>query len=225
VANLLRRGPKTEINIIVPYTQNWGANVREPSLGPGSQAATFGGLGDILLTGKYQLLKETWARPVVTATAKVNFPTGHHLNLSPGKLGLDQLGAGAYAFTVGFDLAKYLPALNLKLYGNFWYTLSTTGTLNRTRVHNRDQVTVNLAAECPLSQRWVALVEVYQTWDAGTLLGPRSQKAPVALLGFLPGIEYLLSPKWNFEVGVAVDSAGKNSVFKYTPIFTVIYNF
>ncbi len=215
----------TEINLIVPYIQNWGANVREPSLGPGSHAATFGGLGDLKLTGKYQLLEETWYRPVVTATAKVTFPTGHHLHFNPARLGFDQLGAGAYALTMGFDLAKYLPALNLKLYGNFWYTLSTTDTLDRTRVHNRDQVTVNLAAEYPLSRRWVALVEIYQTWDGGTLVGPRSQQAPVALLGFLPGLEYILSPKWNFEVGVAVDSAGKNSVFQYTPIFTVIYNF
>jgi hypothetical protein len=217
--------PNTEINIIVPYIQNWGANVQDPSLGPGSHAATFGGLGDILLTGKYQLLEENWYRPVVSATAKINFPTGHHLNFNPARLGLDQLGAGASAVTLGFDLAKYLPALNLKLYGNFFYTLSTTDTLDRTRVHNRDQVTVNLAAEYPLSRRWVALVEVYQSWDAGTLLGPRSQQPPVALLGFLPGIEYLLSPKWNFELGVAIDLAGKNTAFKYTPILTVIYNF
>lgn len=215
----------TEINCLVPYNQNWGAHVRDPSLGPGSRAATFGGLGDILLTGKYQLLEETWYRPVVTATAKVNFPTGHHLNFNPAKLGLDQLGAGAYAFTLGFDLAKYLPALNLKLYGNLWYALSATDTLDRTRVHNRDQVTVNLAAEYPLSRRWVALVEVYQQWEGGTLLGPRSQQAPVALLGLLPGIEYLLSPKWNFELGVSIDLAGKNTAFKYTPIFTMIYNF
>ncbi len=217
--------PNTEINLIVPYIQNWGAHVRDPSLGPGSHAATFGGLGDILLTGKYQLLEETWYRPVVTATAKVNFPTGHHLHFNPARLGLDQLGAGAYAFTLGFDVAKYLPALNLRLYGNFWYALSATDTLDRTRVHKRDQVTVNLAAEYPLSRRWVALVEVYQTWNAGTLLGPGSQQAPVALLGFLPGIEYLLSPKWNFELGVAIDLAGKNTTFKYTPIFTMIYNF
>jgi hypothetical protein len=214
-----------EINVIVPYIQNWGANVREPSLGPGSHAATFGGLGDLKLTGKYQLLEETWYRPLVSATAKVTFPTGHHLHFNPARLGLDQLGAGAYAFTLGFDVEKYLPALNLKLYGNFWYTLATTDTLDRTRVHNRDQVTINLAAEYPLSQRWVALVEIYQTWDGGTLLGPRSHQGPVALLGFLPGLEYLLNPSWYFEVGVSVDSAGKNTAFKYTPIVTVIYNF
>jgi hypothetical protein len=215
----------TEINLIVPYNQNWGANVREPDLGPGSRAAAFGGLGDIILTGKYQLLEETWRRPVVTATAKVNFPTGHHLNFNPARLGLDRLGAGAYAFTLGFDLKKYLPALNLQLYGNFWYTVSTTATVDRSRVHNRDLVTVNLAAEYPLSPRWVALLEVYQQWEGGALLGPRSHQPPGALLGFLPGIEYLPSPKWNFELGVALDVAGKNRDFKYTPILTVIYNF
>jgi len=180
--------PNTEINIIVPYLQNWGSHVRAPNLGPGSHAATFGGLGDIELAGKYLILEEDWHRPLATATAKLTFPSGHHRHFNPARLGLDQLGAGAYSWTMGLDLAKYLPALNLKLYGNLFYALSTTGTLDRIRVHKRDQVTVNLAAEYPLGRRWVALVEVYQAWEAGTMLGPRSPQAPVGLVGFLPGI-------------------------------------
>ena len=42
----------------------------------------------------------------MTGHFAVVFPTGHHAPLNPGRLGTDDLGSGAYSFTVGLDLSK-----------------------------------------------------------------------------------------------------------------------
>ena len=46
-----------EVFAVVPYLNNWANSVKEP--GPnGERSARFGGLGDVNLTMKYQLLEE-----------------------------------------------------------------------------------------------------------------------------------------------------------------------
>ena len=49
------------------------------------------------------------------------------------------------------------------------------------RNHPRDFVTVNLAAEYPLTKKWVALLELTSTWDAGRMFGPKANLQPTAL--------------------------------------------
>jgi hypothetical protein len=49
----------------------------------------------------------------------------------------------------------------------------------------------------------------------------RSHEPCGILMGLMPGIEYVVNPRWAFELGVALDLAGKNSLYGYTPIFTV----
>jgi hypothetical protein len=44
-------------------------------------------------------------------------------------------------------------------------------------------------------------------------------------MGLLPGIEYVFDSRWSCELGVALDLAGKNSLYGYTPIFTVIMTY
>lgn len=222
--------PRTEVFLVASLLQNWASQVEVAGPG-GSRAASFTGLGDIYCEGKYQLLEETAWRPAVSAIFGVNIPSGHHFRLNPGRLGTDALGSGTLAFTPGINSAKWLGPVCL--YANLWYSFSNrdpgevanqqTGPLLQS-VHGRDQVTGNLAAEWVLTDRWVALLEFYSTWDVGPLF--RRSRGPLgALLGVLPGIEYIFNPRWAAALGVALDLAGKNSAYAYTPIFTVQVNF
>jgi hypothetical protein len=213
-----------EAYAIVPVIVNWAGGVTSAP----SREASFGGLGDIFLAFKYQLLAETACRPTVTALLGADFPTGHHFRLKPARLGTDALGTGTYALVLGTNLSKWLNPFYL--HANLWYSIpfSNPGTVANQQsgplqvsVHGRDQITWNLAAEWVLTPRWVLLLEFYSTWDVGPLF--RTSPEPrSALLGVLPGLECNLSAHWAWEVGVAVDLAGKYSFANVTPIFTVI---
>jgi hypothetical protein len=220
-----------EVYAVIPYIHNWAGNVGEP--GPnGERHADFGGLGDISLTFKYRLLEETQVAPTVSAIFTPTFPSGHFRHLNPGRLGTDAIGAGTYAFTTGFNVSKYLKPFIL--YGNFWYTFQTDYTTDEMdedgnpihrRNHPRDFVTVNLAAEYPIIGKWVALVELTSTWDAGRIIGPKADMAPTALLSVLPGIEYMATDKFSLALGVQFDLAGKDTTTNITPLFSMVYAF
>jgi hypothetical protein len=235
---------KLEVYVVVPYLHNWASNVNEP--GPrGERNAAFGGLGDINLTLKYQLIPEGPVAPAVSAIFSPTFPTGHFRHLNPGRLGADLLGGGSYAFTTGLNASKYLKPFIV--YGNLWYTMSTAYSSNEdrsplvrddngdlvegdavsTRIRNypRDYVTVNLAAEYPITKKWVALVELVSTWDAGRLVGHKANLAPSALLSVVPGIEYMASDKFSLALGVQIDLAGKDATANVTPLLSMVYAF
>jgi hypothetical protein len=227
----LTYGPveNVEVYATIPAIQNWAGRVNDPVAG--NRAADFGGLGDILLVGKYQLFPETDWRPAITPTIKVTFPTGHAAGLNPGRLGTDDLGGGAYVFSPGLLLSKWLRPFYL--YANLLYGVPTSAPPRVTQgefgpllspVLHRGQLTGNLAVEWVLSPRWVALLEFYSSWEVGPLIGQRAGP-PAALLGVLPGVEFILSPRWNLEAGVALDLAGKNSTPNLTPIVTATFNF
>jgi hypothetical protein len=220
-----------EVYTVIPYIHNWAGSVTEP--GPrGERSADFGGLGDISLTLKYRLVEEGPVAPTVSAIFTPTFPSGHFRQLNPGRLGTDAIGGGAYAFTTGFNLSKYLKPFIL--YGNFWYTMQTdyatteveeTGTGVERGNHPRDFVTVNLAAEYPITKKWVALLELTSTWDAGRLIGPKANVDPSALLSVLPGIEYMATEKFSLALGVNFDLAGKDTATNITPLLSMVYLF
>jgi len=239
-----------EVFVAVPYNQNWANNVNEP--GPnGERSADFGGVGDVNLTFKYRLVEETETKPTVTALFATNFPTGHFRHFNPGRLGTDEIGGGVFAFTSGLNLSKYVRPFIF--YGNLWYTMQTaytsredrsplapllgengvaTGELEEgdprpTNVRNypRDIITVNLAAEYPLTKKWVALLELTSVWDGGRLFGHRANTAPGALLSVVPGIEYMATEKFSLALGVNVDLIGKNTGAAVTPLLSMVYAF
>jgi hypothetical protein len=220
-----------EVYVVMPYIHNWANNVQEP--GPrGERAADFGSLGDINLTLKYQLVPEGPVAPTVSAIFSPTFPSGHFRHLNPGRLNTDAIGGGTYAFTAGLNASKYLKPFIL--YGNLWYTLQTDyrtddvdeeGNPVTRRNHPRDYVTVNLAAEYPLTQKWIALVELTSTWDGGRLIGPKANSAPTALLSFLPGIEYMATDKFSLALGVNLDLLGKDTTANITPLLSMVYAF
>jgi len=220
-----------EVYTVIPYIHNWAGNVDEP--GPrGERNAAFGGIGDISLTFKYRLVEEGPAVPTVSALFTPTFPSGHFRHLNPGRLGADAIGGGTYAFTTGFNVSKYLRPFIF--YGNLWYTFQTdyrtdavdeSGNPIERRNHPRDFVTVNLAAEYPLTKKWVALLELTSTWDAGRMVGPKANADPTALLSLLPGIEYMATDKFSLALGVNIDLAGKNTNANITPLLSMVYAF
>ena len=238
-----------EVFAVIPYIHNWAGSVQEP--GPrGERTADFGGLGDINLTFKYRLVEETEAAPTVSAIFSPTFPSGHFRHLNPGRLGTDQLGSGSYNFTTGLNVSKYLSPFIV--YGNLWYRMGTayTGNANRcplgrdengelvqgepvsTRVRNypRDFVTVNLAAEYPMTKKWIALMELTSTWDGGRLIGHKANVAPTPLLNLVPlsivpGIEYMATDKFSLALGVKIDLAGKSAPANIAPVLSMAYAF
>jgi hypothetical protein len=219
-----------EIYAQIPFIHNWADHVQDAGA-PENRAAGFSGVGDLAVTLKYQLLEETARRPTVSAIFTTDFPTGHHFRTNPARLGMDVLGAGAYAWTFGANLSKWLGPVYL--YSNLWYSISSrepgvsphlVANPLMVPVLGRDLVTWNLAAELPLTAPWVALLEFYSAWEVGPLCR-RPHEPPSVLMGLLPGIEYVFNSRWSCELGVAVDLAGKNSLFGYTPIFTVIMTY
>jgi hypothetical protein len=220
-----------EVYTVIPYIHNWANNVDIP--GPGEErAANFGGLGDISLTFKYRLVEETQALPTVSAIFTPTFPSGHFRRLNPGLLEADAIGGGAYVFTTGLNLSKYLKPFIF--YGNFWYSMQTAsdtrgedenGNSCNIRNYPRDFVTVNLAAEYPITPKWVACLELTSTWDGGRLFGHQANLPPTALLSLAPEIEYMATDKFSLSLGVNFDLAGKNNAANITPLFSMVYAF
>jgi hypothetical protein len=221
--------PRTEAFLVIPYVHNWARGVQPPGR-PGEGAADFGGLGDINLTLKYLLREETSLFPAVTGLASVNFPTGHHRPLNPARLGTDALGCGAYIFTGGVNFFKKL--LPLEFYGNLWYSVPTAAPGDNPSVGSvvkttpgRDFVTANCAVEYILSRRFDLLLEVYSQWETSRVLAHHPGSSPAVLMGLLPGVEFIYSPRWTSALGVAIDLVGKNNDRKITPMFTIVHNF
>lgn len=220
-----------EVFAVVPYIHNWAGDVNVP--GPkGERSANSGGIGDVSLTWKYQLVKETETIPTVTLQFTTDFPTGRYRRPNPARLGTDVIGGGSYVFTTGFDLSKCLKPF--VLYANVWYSMGTAysqrgedenGIGLDQRIYPRDVVTVNLAAEYIITPKWIALFEVLSSYGTGRLFGQKANVPPEALISVLPGIEYMHSEKLGFALGVQVDVLGKNTEAAVTPLCSLVYQF
>ena len=209
-----------EVYTVIPYIHNWAGNVDVP--GPNEErSANSGGLGDITLTFKYRLVAETEALPTVSAIFTPTFPSGHFSDLNPALLGTDRLGHGAYVLTPGLNLSKYVAPF--VFYGNFWYSMQTPITDDDGRQYPRDFVTVNLAAEYPFTDKWVACLELTSYWDGGRLFGHQANVPSTALLSLAPEIEYMATDKFSLSLGVNFGLAGKNTTANISPLFSMIY--
>jgi hypothetical protein len=222
-----------EINVQMnTYEHRWARNVNEP--GPrGETSADFGSTGNTLLGFKYQFVQESPTVPTVTGYFGTVFPTGHYRNLNPSRLGTDEIGQGGYQFLVGCNLQKYLEPFIV--YGNVWYRVGTSysadgqdaaGNPAQVRIHPRNGVIFNLAAEYPITKKWVALLELISSWDTGRqIVGTKSNQDPGAFLTLSPGIEFMATEKLSFAMGVAVDVIGKNNNANVAPLFSIVYAF
>ena len=224
-----------ETYIIAPFIVNWVNNVDRSVAGPnGERSASYAGLGDITTVAKYLVLEEGEIRPAVSLVGGVTWPSGHASRLNPRFLvvggGADAVGTGAFTFTTGVNLCKWVkPFL---LYSNVWLNSPvniykmTAGNAEEPPVRAMESVTFNLAAEYPLTEKWTLLLEMYSTWTWNTILTPVGFQVPSTILGFLPGIECRVTEKWSCSAGCAFDTIGKNpSSRTIVPTFTVSYNF
>lgn len=218
-----------EVYLIVPfYIHNWAGSVDTP--GPnGERSANFGGLGDISLTFKYRLVEETETLPTISAYFTPTFPSGHASHLNPRFLGTDVLGCGSYVFTPGINMSKWVKPFIF--YANFWYSMQTANDNGASdngyngRQYPRDFVTVNLAAEYPITEKWVACFEYVSYFDGGRLFGHQANVAPGALISLIPEIEYMATDKFALALGMQYDVAGKNNAANITPILSMTYTF
>jgi hypothetical protein len=210
-----------EVYAVIPYVHKWARNVDEP--GPdGVRSANFGGLGDISLTLKYRLLKETETLPTVAVYFTPTFPSGQDGPPKPRFLGTDLIGSGSYVFTTGLNLSKLVKPFIL--YANFWYSMQTDKD-NGGRQYPRDFVTVNLAAEYPITDKWVGCLEMISRYDGGRLIGRRSNVSPGDLISIAPEIEYIATERFSLSLGVQCDVAGKNTAGNITPLLSMVYAF
>jgi hypothetical protein len=216
--------PRMGVSLWGSFVQNWASNVE-----PSSRSANFGSLGDTSIQLRYMFLNGSPTATTVTGFFSVLFPTGHATPLELKLLGIDQTGGGAFSFTWGLNLFKYVPQVPVLLYANIWYTNFTDGWVNGARVYYPDQFTVNFALEVPLkkspSNRWAFLVEVLSNWDAGRMFGPKANQAPLAVVYVLPGMEFLPSKWFTLAAGVQIPIIGKNTTFIYAPTLALFFNF
>jgi hypothetical protein len=211
-----------EVFLIIPYGHNRARNVTEP--GPnGETSGSSGGLADIKLTLKYRLVEETETLPTVTALFATNFATGKFKNLNPTALNTDVLGGGAYVFTPGFNVSKYISPFII--YGNVWYSMQTSYTDDDGKQYPGDFFTINLAAEYLITKKWIALLELTSSWGGGRLFGPKANVPRESQLSIVPGIEYMATDKFSVALGLNVDLVGKNTDAAITPLVSMIYAF
>ncbi len=212
-----------EIDIAVPYILDFANNVNLPQISS-EHAAKYGGIGDISLESKYLLLGETASRPAVAGVFGLGVPSGHASHLNPGRLGTDAIGTGAFTFTTGVNLYKWLqPFL---VYGNLWLnTPVNLYTSGNDAIRSQEFITFNVAVEYPIVKKWVALLEIYSTWTWTSISTPQGFQSPSTVVGALTGIEYLATDHWSIAMGETIDLIGKAGGAKVTPMSTVYYRF
>jgi len=211
-----------EVFVVIPVAYNWARNVDEPSPDV-KRSASSGGLGDLNLTMKYRVVEETKCLPTITALFAVDFPTGKFKNLNANDLETDEIGSGSYVFTPGINFSKYIKPFIV--YANLWYSMSTDHTGDDGKKHPRDTVTINLAAEYPITEKWVALMELTSSWGAGRLFGPKANTDQEDLLSVVPGIEYMATDKFAMAFGINFDLIGRNEDATIGPLFSMVYSF
>ncbi len=180
---------------------------------------------------KYRLVEETQALPTVSAIFTPTFPSGHFRLLNPGLLGIDAIGGEPMSSprleSVQIRQALHLLRQSLVLHADCFDTRGEDEDGNSSNIRNypRDFVTVNLAAEYPITKKWVACLELTSTWDGGRLFGHQANLPPTALLSLSPEIEYMATDKFSLALGVNIDLAGKNNSANITPLFSMVYAF
>ncbi len=222
----------TEVYLIAPFINNWVTHADQSISVNGKTSASYAGIGDLTLMGKYLLGQEGEVTPAVSAVAGFgSIPTGHASHLNPRFMGVDAIGTGSLTFSTGVNLYKWVkPFL---LYSNVWIN----SPINLYKVHatdvpppvrSREYITFNLAAEYPVNRKFVLLLEMYSTWTWQNLLpfqATQGYQTPETILGLMPGIEFLATDKLSLVAGASLDIMGKNNPKKFTPMLMATYNF
>ena len=216
--------PRCTASVVAPFRQNWAGQV-----GPTGQADSAGGFANPMLRLRYVLVDGGAAAATLTGYFAVTFPLGASLHPPPPLLSVDQTGQGAFGFTWGLNIFRYVPQVPVLLYANLWYTNYTNSTFHGPRTYYEDQLTVNFALEFPLTKspenRWAFLLEVLSTSDIGRVFGPPANQGTSLMINALPALEFLPSSWFRLAAGVPVSVLGKNAFFNYTPTLACFISF
>ena len=206
-----------EVYLIAPFIDNWVNHADQSISVNGKTSASYAGIGDLTLMGKYLLCPEGDVMPAVSAVAGFgSIPTGHASHLNPRFMATDAVGTGYLTLSTGVNMFKWVkPFL---LYSNVWINspinlYKMTASASPEPVRSRESLTFNLAAEYPLSSKFIFLVEMYSSWTWQNLLpfqASQGYQTPETVLGLMPGIEFLATDKLSLEAGASLDILGKN---------------
>ena len=157
-----------EVYIVAPFINYWVNHADQSISVNGNTSANYTGIGDLTLMGKYLLCSEGDIMPAVSAVAGFgSIPTGHASHLNPRFMGVDAIGTGALTLSTGVNLYKWVkPFL---VYSNIWINspinlYKATASASPQPVRSREYILFNLAAEFPLSSKFVLLLEMYSNW-------------------------------------------------------------
>ena len=207
-----------EVSAEFPLRYNWVTQ--------NGRSAQDGGIGDILIGGKYRFVENdnNGPRPSISGIAKIKFPTGKYERLAEDRLGADQTGNGSYEYIVGVDVSKFWR--NWSLHGNLWYDWVAETTIDGIKTKPGNILYYDLAVERSLTAHWTALVEL-NGWEQGRTERDNRMvdKSEARSLSLLPALEWTLSKKAFIILGCSFPILGKNTDYGFTPTFQFNYFF
>jgi Putative MetA-pathway of phenol degradation len=207
-----------EVSAEFPLRYNWVTQ--------SDRSAQDGGIGDILIGGKYRFVEndKKGPRPSISGIAKIKFPTGKYERLAEDRLGTDQTGNGSYEYIVGVDVSKFWEKWSL--HGNLWYDWVAETTIDGIKTKPGNILYYNLAAERFLTDHWTALIEL-NGWEQGRteMDGRMVDKSEARSLSLLPALEWCMSKKVFFILGCSIPILGKNTDYGFTPTLQFNYFF
>lgn len=192
----------------------------------GDRSSNSGGLGDILLSGKYRLLEndKTGFKPSLALTAKVKFPTGKYEGLSEAKLGSDRTGTGSYEYMIGLNVSKFLE--NWAFHFNLLYDWGSEATIDGVRIKPGNLWNYNLAAEYSFSNNFSFLLEMVGV-EQGKVEeeGRGLERSESRSLSLVPALGWQINEKALLLMGCSFSLLGKNTDYGLAPTLVFSYSF
>ncbi len=237
-----------ELGVRVPYVYRSDASILAPIAGSTNNdpAATIdssakgNGIGDIELTGRYQLTRALSGRPFLIANLQAVLPTGSNPFDVPrddaGRALKAATGAGFYGISP--SLTAILQTDPAVLFGTIGYNFNLPSNVNTRippvqidRVDPADAVFGSAGIGIALNQRTSFNLGYAHTWAFGTSttvrtedargnLGPQTTTTSRDLqIGrFLFGVSYRVSDRttvnWSVEIGATRDAADLRTVIR-----------
>ncbi len=207
-----------EITVEIPVQYNWVTQA--------DRSGQSGGVGDILLGGKYRFVEHNkdGFLPSISGVAKAKFPVGRYEKLSEDKLGSDRTGNGSYEYIVGLNFSKFVGDWALHL--NLGYDWVAETTINGVQTKPGNLINYNLAVEYSFSKKFSFLIELIGVeQDKSEERNQTIAKSEARSLSLLPALGWEFNEKMFVLMGCSFSVLGKNTDFGLTPAFLFNYNF
>lgn len=210
--------PNFEISVEIPVQYNWVTQ--------GERSANSGGVGDVLLGGKYRFLESDkyGLTPSIAGIARIKFPFGKYENLAGDKLGSDRTGNGSYEYFAGINVSKSVG--DWAFHANLIYDWVAETTIDGVKTKPGNIWNINLAVEYSFSKNFSFLLELL-----GLEQGKREENnqtmagSEARLVSLMPALGWEINEKMFVLLGCSFGILGKNSDYGFTPALLFNYNF